>query len=435
MKLKSINIRLTFIIKDLRVSKLVGIFCLLLMTGWINPTAALSLDRINDDRLELSTTDSISVLLFSNLSPRSLKISPLDGPITVDLDNQTWTIEDSTTVIQVRRSGSVISVRRGQRTYRTSQLKVHNSEVSLIRIIEAQAGYRYYRGTIRIQPKGNTLGVINRVWLEDYIGSVVGSEMNFEHHEALKVQAVIARTYALWNLETASFDGFDVTDHTMSQVYLGELTGKPRYRDAALATTGEFLTWSNKLILASFFSTCGGRTVDNESVWKGEPLPYLRATVDQNACQNSPHFRWSFSILKNELHQIIQEQTGWTVTKVGLGQADRFENVSQLAVYTESRSDDPHRMIPANKFRLWVMKAVGPRSLKSTRFQFTQPTCNMHYHFEGKGLGHGVGLCQWGALGLAQSGWSYDEILRFYYQGVEIADIYEWPSNTIDLAR
>jgi stage II sporulation protein D len=402
---------------------------------WTPSISATSSDNINDNRLELSTADSISVLLFSELSPQSLKISPQDGPISLQLDNQTWNIADTTAVIQIRRSGSGLTVRRGQRTFHTSQLRIHNSEVSLIRIIEPRAGYRYYRGTIQIQSRKSMLQVINRVWLEDYIGSVVGSEMNFEHHEALKVQAVIARTYALWNLETASFDGFDVTDHTMSQVYLGELTDKPRYRDAALATTGEILTWSNKLILASFFSTCGGRTVDNESVWSGDPLPYLRAVNDHNACQNSPHFRWDFSILKEELHTIIQKNTGWHVSNVGIGHADRFQNVAQIAVYNTAGSEDDRKMIPANKFRLWILKEVDSHSLKSTRFRFTQQSCNMHYHFEGKGLGHGVGLCQWGALGLAQSGWSYDEILRFYYQGVEIADIYEWTSNTIDLAR
>jgi stage II sporulation protein D len=396
---------------------------------------AYAVDGNHDRSLELSRADSISVLLFSNERPKQLKLSPQSGPITLRFSGQQYVIEDSTEIIRVSLYHSGVRLQFKGRTYQLPELRVENSEVSVVRIIEPHAGYRYYRGSLTILPGSGMLKVINRIWLEDYIGSVVGSEMNFEHPEALKVQAVIARTYALWNLETSNFDGYDVTDHTMSQVYLGALTQKPRYREAALATMGEILTWSNKLILASFFSTCGGRTVDNESVWKGKPLPYLRAVSDHGACKISPHYRWDFEIAGWKLHQMLSKEANQQVRKVAIAAADRYQNVSKIALYNSPNDGQPAKIVAANRFRLWLIKEVGPRSLKSTTFELNYDAASRTYHFHGKGLGHGVGLCQWGALGLAKSGWKYDDILRFYYKGVEIQDLYEWPTSSIDLAR
>lgn len=414
---------------------LIPFFGLILFWLVIGETNLQANDDSHDSSLEIASADSISIRLFSNERPQELKLSAQDGPITLKFNDQEYVIEDSTNIFKVSVSGRYVYIKLNGRNHRARYLRIENSEVSLVRIIEKTAGYRYYRGILEIGIEKGVLKVLNHVWLEDYIGSVVGSEMNFKHQEALKVQAVIARTYALWNIETSSFDGYDVTDHTMSQVYLGELIPKPRYREAALATTGEILTWSNKLILASFFSTCGDRTVDNESVWNGKPLPYLRAVNDHGACKLSPHYRWSFEIDQNRLHKLLRNKTGRYVAKVAIAEADRFQNVSQMAFYSSRSAAKPSELMQANRFRIWLLKSEGPRSLKSTNFTLTYHSATGKYLFKGKGLGHGVGLCQWGALGLAKSGWMYDDILRFYYKGVEIKDIYEWPSHTIDLAR
>lgn len=389
---------------------------LLLLMGFISASA--------QPGLQLSSADSIDVLLYEGLNIEQILVRGHDGPVVIKTEDRTFEA-DTSSWVTIQKTTYGYRIEHNQFSTYSHLVEIQSDRVSLIKTFSEETGHRYYRG--RMFLKNLTVGEItpvNRIHLEDYVSSVTGSEMNFEDSEALKVQSVIARTYALWSLAQQSFDEYDLTDHTMSQVYLGELIFKPRYRDAALATSGEIVTWSNKLALTVFSSTCGGTTSSNQWVWSGDALPYLQAVVDNDACSASPHFNWSYKADIDNIKSVF-----------------RFSNYQQDPPTIYPEEDHKGRLITikvgdqtmsGNTFRLKMIKAFGARSLKSTLFSMER--IDKTLIFNGHGMGHGVGLCQWGALGLAESGWNYKDILRFYYRGTTVSNLYDWPSPTIILA-
>lgn len=381
--------------------------------------------------LDLANISTIDVLLFELDPPSDLTISAIDGNVEIK-SAQNLVQKDGDPAFRIRIQNNRISVQHPSGTFQTQELTLYADDSALNRMYHPRLGIRYYRGNIRISvnPDGRTFRIINTVDLEDYIGSVVGGEMNFPEMEALKVQAVIARTYALWSLALSRHTDYQLTDHTMSQVYNGMLISRPDYLQAALATSGQILTWSDKLILAAYSSTCGGTTSDNESIWSGGPLPYLRSVSDGDACSASPHYRWQNEVSKSEIYSVLRQHTGRHVTGITINETDARNLVTSLLLHI---SGGDSIEIQANAFRLLVNRQVKQGSILSTRFELIDNENS--YIFTGKGLGHGIGLCQWGARGLAQAGWNYRDILKFYYSGTEIVDFHTIDTETLELAR
>lgn len=378
----------------------------------------------NSASLSVTETDSIDVLLFDELNIQEVKIRAKNGDLILSANNNKIRVDSASWVtIQKTRNGYRFR-QRGNFVY-THEISVTAQGNSLTNLISEATGYRYYRGTLHFQNITNgAITPVNSVSLEDYAASVTGSEMNFDHLEALKVQAVISRTYALWSMASPANPRYHLTDHTMSQVYLGELIQKPIYRTAAEATSGTFITWSNKLILATYSSTCGGATSSNQWVWSGKALPYLQSVNDNNACSGSHHFNWTHTLSTSEFNKFLSHYFNSSVSQFEISES---VNGRVLNISTGNKT------VSANEFRLAFIKKYGPRSLKSTLF--TVEKSKESVIFNGHGMGHGVGLCQWGALGLAESGWTFDTILRFYYQGITLSNLSTWAEKEIPLAR
>lgn len=371
-------------------------------------------------RVFVSEVDTINVWLFSDKTVYEVTISARFGALSLILDsNQNIQIEKDE-VFKIKKSSSVFKIQKGETTFLAKEILVQSNSNSLINVITKESGYKYFYGTLLFDKKTG-LKPVNRVSLEDYVSSVVGSEMNFTNPEALKVQAVISRTYALWNLGTTKRGWYHVTDHTMSQVYNGEAIEKPWFREAALATKGEVALYGDKLILAVFSSTCGGFTSNNESTWSGKPLPYLRGHSDHDACKESPHFSWKFALSSKQWKQWISSQTSSKSDDLKITESNADGRINRLAL-VQNHSNKTDLNWKANDFRLKMIRSFGPKSLKSTFFTIEQTADSIL--FAGKGMGHGIGVCQWGALGLSESGWKYQDILRFYYGGIEIKNVY-----------
>ncbi|TNE70666.1 SpoIID/LytB domain-containing protein [bacterium] len=376
---------------------------------------------LHAQQVSLSRLNEVRVWLFSDIQVDELRASPKNSPFELVLDSKKTIEIEPSEWISIRKQGSFFSISHGNSKWKVKEFEIKTDEIGLVNLVSVKSSYRYYRGELRFNSKTG-IRPLNVVSLEDYVASVVGSEMNFENPEALKVQAVISRTYALWNLGTAGKkDWYDLTDHTMNQVYNGELIEKPWYRDAALATSGEIATFTNKVILAVFSSTCGGHTSDNETTWSGKALPYLRGLSDHDACKKSPHFSWNFSLSKKEWNTWFSNHYPSYKGDIEIKKRTSDDRVSELST-TYSQG-----IIKANDFRLKLIKSFGARSLKSTAFEIIKSPDSIS--FVGKGMGHGIGVCQWGTLGLAESGWNYKDILRFYYGGIEIKDVYFDPKK------
>ncbi len=367
-------------------------------------------------RVQLERMEQVRVWLFSDIDVAEIRLSPKNSSFFLTIDSQKAIEIDTTDWIRVSKKGSQFWVVHQKKATPARSILIESDGVGLINVVSEQSGYRYYRGRLEMNAKTG-IRPLNTISLEDYVASVVGSEMNFTHPEALKVQAVISRTYALWTLgTTGKNDWYDLTDHTMNQVYNGELIEKPWYRDAALATSGEIATFNDKVILAVFSSTCGGHTSDNETTWKGKPLPYLRGISDHDACKRSPHFNWRFALPQQQWDVWFQRTYPSFEGMLRIKDKTSDGRVAKIGTSSSSKS------IKANDFRLKVIREFGTRSLKSTFFEIDSR--NDSLIFIGRGMGHGIGVCQWGALGLAESGWKYKDILRFYYGGIEIKDVY-----------
>jgi stage II sporulation protein D len=381
-----------------------------------------------NDTLDLNRADSVRISLYSAERPDSIHISNLAAELILHLDNRTDTLSSASVEASVYLNGGRLMFQTSDTVTEVDSVHLYSDSLST-RLITDEYGYRHYSGHLLFKPDQRKKGmfIVNTVDLEMYIASVIGSEMDFDHPEALKAQAVVSRTYALWSVQRSPYREFDLRDHESNQVYFGNIQDKPRYAAAAEATRGEILTWSNQLILAVFFSTCGGSTADNVTVWGGEDHPYLASQQDARACSISPHYSWTYSMQRDDFRENIKQYYGFEFADklIERDLSGRVQTVMLTGLIDDTLS------FTGNEFRLFINRQAGPLAIRSTKYDWE--STNDRIIFKGNGLGHGVGLCQWGALGLAQAGWVYKDILTFYFSGTKIVSLDSIESNTIRL--
>ena len=260
------------------------------------------------------------------------------------------------------------------------------------------------RGDVVVMKGRTGLQVVNVLSLEDYLTGVLGSEMPTSFPiEALKAQAVAARTYALNKKLEQYGQPFHLGSSVLSQVYKGLDAEDEHTREAVEATRGLVLTWMLQPIEAYFHSSCGGRTESGLEAL-GRDLPYLQA-VDC-PCGSLPTSHWTLKLGATEL-KALGAAKGASVQVQGRSPTGRARRVSVGS-----------RVVDAVTFR----ERVGYMKLKSLSFEVSKAKDGVV--LEGKGFGHGAGLCQWGARVFAEKGWDYRRILAHYYPGTELQTLY-----------
>jgi stage II sporulation protein D len=297
-----------------------------------------------------------------------------------------------------------------------NQVRMNEWNASQIWIEPTGGGYvfigdKWYRGRVLVVPTGSGVTAVNYVDLEEYLYSVVGGEMPTSWPlEALKAQAVSARTYALYQRQNSANTVFDVGDTTSWQVYDGVEDETLSTQMAVSQTAGQVLTYDNQLIEAVFHSSSGGHTENVEDVWSS-PRPYLRGVQDFD--QGTPVYEWEASVTAAQLQQLAPNIG--TVTGIQPIETTPNGRIARLRITGDAGSKE----IEGNQFRQAL-------NLRSTLFMITPqyrtvastgtlPTVPVSFQLSGRGFGHGLGLSQWGAHNLAQSGYSYHQILQHYY--------------------
>jgi stage II sporulation protein D len=279
--------------------------------------------------------------------------------------------------------------------------------------VRVERGVYYGRLEIGVEPKHpDRLFVLNLLPLETYLLGIVGSEMNPSWPiEALKAQAVAARSYALKRrmMMRAANRPYDLEDSVLSQVYKGAERIRPPVIRAVTETRGEVLAHRHDLVEALFHSTCGGHTVSAQSAF-GRHVPYLRPRPCR-WCRASNRHRWDLSVPLNDLSRRLANAN---LIRGDLRRVSRNEGAGHV-VARDARGD--RRIHPKD-----VRRAVGFSELYSSRF--TAKTRGDSVRFSGRGFGHGVGMCQWGARGLALEGKTYVDILEHYYADGRVRRIY-----------
>ncbi len=295
-------------------------------------------------------------------------------------------------------------------------------------------GYVYvngkkYRGNLKIQKIDGRIWVINVLNIEDYLKGVVPCEIGRISKniiEAAKAQAVAARTYAYAHLNQHKDLGFDLYATIQDQVYKdvnceSELTNR-----AVEETERQILTYNGKAIEAKYHSTCGGKTAYFNDAWPGDPPPYLRS-VNCPYCKNSPHYKWKKAFSKGEFFKNLR----FRLKRVGY-EIPQGELIKNLRLIKNKKSKRIIRIIIKTEKEEYVIPGYHTRSIFGDHkdpgglLKSNLITINVkgnHVIIEGMGFGHGVGMCQFGAIEMARKGKSYKQILYHYYRGTKIKKI------------
>lgn len=293
-------------------------------------------------------------------------------------------------------------------------------------------GNQPYRDEIRIFSSGLLCEVINDVDLEKYLDGLVNSEFSSKwNEEAIQAQVIAARTYAYYQiLESKKRKSrFDVDATVKDQVYQGSLREDYHSSRAVEKTKGLILTsQSGKAIKAFYHSTCGGLTELPEHVW-GMASPGFKQQVHCPYCTGSPAYKWDLNLKKDEITHLILSGarkdgllSGWPknawdwlkngkLLSIRTGFFEKDQRVSKVITVWTKNGILNEFTIPAPRFREWV----GFTKIRSTFFDVFVHSSRSEWHFQGRGNGHGVGMCQWGAKIMGEKGKKMAEILKFYY--------------------
>ena len=307
------------------------------------------------------------------------------------------------------------------------------------------AGLHSFFDTVELTAASDGLVVSNRLPLERYVLGLQEVPTEWPE-EALKAQAVAARTYALRELEDgrtgeAAVYGYDICATILCQVFSGadvvRAEGGDRWTAAVEATAGETILYDGEPILARYHSTSGGRTIDNEDAFPGESAyPYLKS-VPSPTEQGSPLLRWRVTFKIGEI-QAMLSRVGWWPSSQRLRRVRSaggpfynpnvaFEGdggrrlVKTADEFRDIARDLAPAMFPGRYPSRWnTSSGVLPETLPSERYEVT--TNGKTVVFDGTGWGHGSGMSQWGAHGMARNGANYVDILSHYYTGVSVGD-------------
>ena len=299
---------------------------------------------------------------------------------------------------------------------------------------------RLYRGTLALLRDRTGLTVVNQLGLEAYLLGVISGEMGRREpgdREALRAQAVVSRTYAVRNLGRWRADGFDLQPTVADQVYGGVGAETAEARDAVSETRGQIVAWGGQPIDAFFFSTCGGRTADGVEVFRGADRPYLRSVPDIDPggtayCSISPRFRWREEWTGEALRTVLRRSLP-EVLGVSAGRVDDLRDVRIAARTPSGRVGqltitvaDTEIQVDGPRVRR-VLRTTAGDILRSNAFTLSVSRSGrqlVRLVADGGGNGHGVGFCQWGAVGRARMGQDYRQILAAYYPGTELERLY-----------
>lgn len=266
-----------------------------------------------------------------------------------------------------------------------------------------------YRGSLIVyRQKNMNIRCVNKIGLEDYLKGVLAGEMISSWPiEALKAQAVVSRTYAVFRICDTLNKDYAVVNTVSSQVYGGKKSETSRTNLAVDSTRGQVMICRGKVFSAFFHANCGGHTTAPETVWYTRSYPALRGTVC-DFCSGSKHYYWK-KVADLEAIEKSLKQKGYDINGLRDVQIKKTDSSGRVTRF-ELICDSGNILIKANLFRI----AVGAQKMRSTLFTAFQVGRGALY-MEGLGWGHGVGLCQSGAKGMADSGFSFEDIIQYYF--------------------
>jgi stage II sporulation protein D len=413
---------------------IVGIFASVAVAACASP-ATPKPERARPGRVVQDAGDrTIRVLLSSKGSaarigsPSGLMFTQRDGSLIARAStNQVWRVEREGRRVRAVRPDGVVTV------WTDGPMIARSTENGLLSL-----DGRPYRGDFAFSGSDSGLAVVNVVKIDEYLRGVVPLEIGttaLADSAAVQAQAITARSYAYIHLSTDPRQTYDLTGGTLDQVYGGVAVETPVASEAVESTRTQVLKYGGRVVNAPYHSTCGGTTAAASEIWRSNDEPYLQRVSDRIPgtgryyCDLAPRFRWTRtiegSVLTAALAQYlasytsVPNRTPGTPRDVTIGSHTPSGRVGTVTITT----DRGNFVVRGNDVR-FVLRPPGGEILNSTYFSVETTSAPdgsiARLTLHGMGYGHGVGMCQSGAIGRARSGQDYRTILRTYYPGTTI---------------
>ncbi len=358
---------------------------------------------------QLAENPHIKILILQNQDQLTLSIP---FPYAVESVPDSKILERGSLLSSAKIVPAAGGIQIGRAVYNQSHLKLATENQYF------DINGKQFHGDVEITktPSGK-LNVINEVQMEDYLKGVLPWEVSEKWRmEALKAQAVVARTFAIFKILERAGQTHILTSDVLSQVYAGKSVEKLKTNRAVDATRGEVLLFRKQIFPAFFHAHCGGQTTQADYVWRIQPNPVLNGTICLY-CKGSKYDRWESSVSLDKIEAKIRAR-GFTISPIRTILFSDYDPSGRARKVIIEHTKGT-LTLDANDFRLFV----GPDLIRSTKAT-VDVTRHQKAEFSGQGWGHGVGMCQWGSKAQAELGRSYQEILAFYYPGSKLQKLY-----------
>ena len=352
---------------------------------------------------------TILIRLFASYNVSSVNFLNLSGGYSVYADSVKLFDADKISLITISLAGDSVLMQMPNYEKKFHFVRfVPQDASSSFKLKSVQPDYkvRTYDDELQVSAQQKSLRLVNKVNIEKYVAGVVQWEVGTNNpQEFNKVKTIVCRTYALGNWRRHEDEGFQLCDEVHCQVFKGK-TFNQNIHDAALETAEYILVDdSARIITAAFFSNCGGQTMNSEDVWS-KSVSSLRS-VNDTFCLHKTNAVWEKKIPKDLWLDYIQTKYGFPVK-------------DSIMVKKVLHFDQPRRQVYLlnDKYFIPLKFVREDMKLKSTFFTIKEEGDNVV--FSGKGFGHGVGLCQEGAMHMAEKGYSYTKIINYYYTNIHL---------------
>ena len=359
--------------------------------------------------------ENLQIRLYTHLKVNTLQLNIVSGSYKVLADGNSVAESGIESVFKLVLKGDSIQLLQNEKhigNYIYIKFVGTENEEIKIKLINPDRKPRIYENNVSFSVSEEYIRIINDVVLDNYIAGVTeaeaGSRSNLEFY---KVQAILARTFALTHINKHVAEGFSLCDQVHCQAYYGKPKDATIFK-AIEETKGKVVVDENlNLIVAAFHSNSGGQTANSEDVW-GSRTTYLRSVTDSFSIK-MPNSKWERRMLTDDwLAYLKLKHNIPTELPEAKLEALNFKQ-DQRKIYLEcSNSKVPLKNIRADL------------QLKSTFFSISEINKDSVL-FKGKGYGHGLGMCQEGAMRMSKVGYTYTEILNFYYKNIQLIDLHK----------
>jgi stage II sporulation protein D len=383
-----------------------------------------SVKRVYDDRTS-DSYDSFLVRVLVNEKPDNLSLLVKDKIYLSNESEITAEVKNGN-ILNFSLDDENIKLKIAGKTFTSNVFWIESGTDNKIIVIDEKK----YRGKLRVFNLNNEIKIVNELKLEDYVKGVITREMPVgkgnDNYNALKAFSICIRTYA-FNRIAQKRDSFDLYPDTRDQVYGGVVSETDFTNQIVDETAGQILSFDGKPAQVFYHSTCGGFTEDVQNVFNSVKVPYLISIKDgtEPFCIISPRYEWtekySESLFVNRLFNAgFLNSSDCSIQDISV--ESRFESgrVNELRINLICNGSQLKNIsLFSNNIRNIIRTSDGSSILRSTMFNISLDS-NKNVLINGKGFGHGVGMCQWGAIGQSKQGISFKDILNHYYSGTKI---------------